>query len=122
MKALAKLERRKGAVAVIDADEPEYGPNEVQIEVQAAAVCGSDLHAYEFLPGYQTPAETKIPVILGHEWSGVVSAVGGGVEGFRPGDRVMGESILFCGECRLCRQGRTNICERFTLIGRHIDG
>jgi L-iditol 2-dehydrogenase len=122
MKALAKLERRKGAVGVIDMDEPEYGPNEVQIKIQAAAVCGSDLHAYEFLPGYQTPAETKIPVILGHEWSGVIAATGRSVAGFKVGERVMGESIQFCGVCDLCRKGRTNICSKFTLTGRHVDG
>lgn len=122
MKAAVKYERRKGAVDILDLDEPKIGPSEVLVKVKSAAVCGSDLHAYEFLPGYQTPEETKIPVTLGHEWSGVVAEAGAKVSRFLPGDRIMGESMLYCGECRLCLLGRTNICERFILTGRHIDG
>lgn len=122
MKAAVKYERRKGAVKIFDLEEPRIGPSEVLVRIKSAAVCGSDLHAYEFLAGYQTPEETKIPVTLGHEWSGVIAEVGANVSRFRPGDRIMGESVLYCGECRLCLQGRTNICERFLLTGRHIDG
>ncbi|MBI3936786.1 MAG: alcohol dehydrogenase catalytic domain-containing protein [Betaproteobacteria bacterium] len=122
MKAAVKYERRKGAVKIFDLEEPKIGPSEVLVRIKSAAVCGSDLHAYEFLPGYQTPEETKIPVTLGHEWSGIIADVGANVSRFRPGDRIMGESVLYCGECRLCLQGRTNICERFLLTGRHIDG
>lgn len=122
MKAVVKTRRCKGAVEVLDVDEPKIGSNEVLVQVKSASVCGSDLHAYEFFPGYQTPEETKIPLILGHEWSGVIVDRGEEVEGFGAGDRVMGESILYCGECSLCLKGRRNICERFTLIGRHVDG
>jgi L-iditol 2-dehydrogenase len=122
MKAVVKTERRKGAVECIEVDAPVIAPSEVLVKVESAAVCGSDLHAYEFLPGYQTPEETKIPVTLGHEWSGTVVNTGKEVANFKVGDRVVGESILYCGRCRLCLQGRTNICERFILIGRHLDG
>ncbi len=122
MRAVVKVERRKGAVEVLAREQPEHGPGEVLVRIKGAAVCGSDLHAYEFLPGYRTPEETKIPVILGHEWSGVVADVGDRVAGFRPGDRVIGESMLYCGHCRLCLQGRTNICQQFILTGRHLDG
>lgn len=122
MKAVVKTERRKGAVECRDVDEPRIGPSEVLIKVESAAVCGSDLHAYEFLPGYQTPEETRIPVTLGHEWSGTVVDAGVEVANFKHGDRVMGESIQYCGRCRLCLRGRPNICERFILIGRHVNG
>ncbi len=122
MKAVVKVARRKGAVEIRAVAKPKIDSAEILVRVKSAAVCGSDLHAYEFLPGYQTPAETKIPVTLGHEWSGVVVETGGDVAGFTPGDRVMGETMLYCGQCRLCLRGRTNICERFTLTGRHIDG
>lgn len=122
MKAVVKTERRKGAVECRDVDEPQIGPTDVLVRVESAAVCGSDLHAYEFLPGYQTPEETAIPVTLGHEWSGTVVEVGTEATQFKPGDRVMGESIQYCGRCRLCLLGRPNICEQFILIGRHVDG
>ncbi len=122
MKAVVKVAREKGAVEILDIDEPENGASEVLVEIKSAAVCGSDLHAYEFLPGYRTPEETKIPVTLGHEWSGTIAGVGADASGFEVGDRVVGESMLYCGCCRLCLRGRTNICERFILTGRHIDG
>lgn len=122
MKAVVKTQRCKGAVEVIGWNDPKIGAEEVLVQVKAASVCGSDLHAYEFLPGYQTPEETTIPVVLGHEWSGVVVETGEAVSSYKVGDHVMGESIQYCGQCQLCLEGRRNICERFTLIGRHIDG
>lgn len=122
MKAVVKTQRAKGAVEILDWNEPKIEPDEVLVEVKAASVCGSDLHAYQFKPGYRTPEETAIPVVLGHEWSGVIVDTGEAVQGWKSGDRVMGESVQYCGRCRLCLQGRRNICERFILIGRHIDG
>ena len=122
MKAVVKTARREGAVEILAVDEPEITPSEILVRVKSAAVCGSDLHAYRFSPGYRTPKETKIPVTLGHEWSGVVAEAGADVAGFAVGDRIMGESMLYCGHCRLCLQGRTNICEQFILTGRHLDG
>jgi L-iditol 2-dehydrogenase len=67
MKAVVKAERREGAVEVLSVDEPEITPSELLIRIKSAAVCGSDLHAYNFSPGYRTPKETMIPVTLGHE-------------------------------------------------------
>ncbi|OAT79330.1 zinc-binding dehydrogenase [Desulfotomaculum copahuensis] len=117
--AIVKEERKKGAVKIRDVHTPEPGNGEVLIRVKSTAICGSDLHAYEYPNGYEF---MKIPVILGHEYSGVVEDLGYGVTLFKPGDRVMGESNRYCGICPNCRSGRTNICDRNLMTGLHIDG
>ncbi len=70
----------------------------------------------------RTAGFARLPVIPGHEYAGEISEVGSGVEDFRSGDRVMGESILSCGSCKFCREGQTNLCLNFKIFGIHTNG
>ncbi|MFC7611773.1 alcohol dehydrogenase catalytic domain-containing protein [Teichococcus aestuarii] len=79
------------------------------IRVAAAGICGSDIHAYEWTPGYEFMAP-HMPFTLGHEFAGHVTAVGAGVEGFAPGDAVTAWPTIGCGQCRACREGRNQDC------------
>ncbi len=119
MKAFVKTERKYGAVEFKDVPKPEPQDDQVLIKIRASAICGSDLHAYEYPPGYEF---MDIPVILGHEYGGVVEATGKDVTLFKPGDRVMGESNQYCSKCRNCHEGRTNICTSSKMTGLHING
>jgi len=117
--AIVKEERKPGAVVMRDVPAARPLEGEILIRVHSAAICGSDLHAYEYPPAYEF---MKIPVILGHEYAGTVEAAGPGATVFRRGERVMGESNRFCGRCANCRTGRTNICENNLMTGLHVDG
>jgi 6-hydroxycyclohex-1-ene-1-carbonyl-CoA dehydrogenase len=81
-------------------------------------VCHTDLHYLD----HGTPTFKEPPMILGHEISGTVEAVGEGVAGRSPGDRVLAAAVTSCGACDACRQGRENICARGEMLGNHIDG
>ncbi len=95
-------------------DVPKPGPKEVLIRVKAVGICGSDLHMVETdEDGYMIyPGLTRMPVVLGHEFSGVVEEVGPGVTNVKPGDMVTSEEMLWCGECNVCRMGYVNHCIR----------
>jgi len=97
---------------------PEPGPGQVLLAVRACGVCRTDLHVFDGeLPN------PKLPLVLGHEIVGTVARVGAGVDRFTPGQRVgvpwLGWS---CGECRYCRAGRENLCDRARFTGYQIDG
>lgn len=119
MKAFVKTARKYGATNLQEVPKPQVAAGQVLIKIKATAVCGSDLHAYEYPPGYEF---INIPVTLGHEYSGIVEQVGAGVQQFKPGDRVMAESNQYCGHCVNCHTGRTNICQHNKMTGLHIDG
>jgi threonine dehydrogenase-like Zn-dependent dehydrogenase len=95
------------------------GPSEVLIEPAFVGVCGSDL---EVINGALDPAYVRYPVVLGHEWSGVVLATGADVERFNEGDHVVVEGIRACALCAPCREGRTNLCDNYEELGFTIDG
>lgn len=121
MKAIIKNDRKHGAVSVSEyAISDKLEKNEVLIQVHSAAICGSDVHAYEYIPSYQS--FMKVPVVLGHECSGTVVATGSEVSEFQPGDRVMGESNVYCGKCKNCRVGWTHICDNNLMRGLTTDG
>ncbi|MCL2000306.1 MAG: alcohol dehydrogenase catalytic domain-containing protein [Planctomycetes bacterium] len=88
------------------------GSGEVKIRVKAVGICGSDLHGYLGITGRRIP-----PVIMGHEFSGIVEEVGSGVTGFRPGDRVAPFPVIFCGRCGPCKRGDVHLCEKRRLFG-----
>ncbi|KIL40886.1 alcohol dehydrogenase [Gordoniibacillus kamchatkensis] len=95
---------------------PEPGRGEVTIQVANVGICGTDIHIYrgEFLSPY--------PIIPGHEFSGIVHAVGEGVKGLSPGDRVTADPSLFCGECPYCQIGLGNQCDNWGALGNTVDG
>jgi L-iditol 2-dehydrogenase len=118
LKAVVKARPEPG-VEVREVEAPVAGPGEVLVRVKATSICGSDLGIYDFTPAYDV---MTLPVIMGHEFSGVVEAVGERVEGFAVGDRVLSRSVVSCGECRFCEAGMDNLCESSSLFGIHQDG
>lgn len=118
MKAVMKTRPEPG-VEVLDIDVPETGADEVLLEVKAAAICGSDLGIYDYTPAYY---RMKLPVVLGHEFAGLVAEAGSDVKGFEVGDRVISRSVVSCGSCGFCRNGLDNLCEDSGLLGIHRDG
>ncbi len=97
---------------------PEPDPGEIRVRVGACGVCRTDLHTVEG----ELPLP-KLPVVPGHQVVGVVEAVGGGVKSVREGDRVGVPWLNWtCGECRYCRKGLENLCERARFTGLHVDG
>ncbi|MBI5770629.1 MAG: galactitol-1-phosphate 5-dehydrogenase [Verrucomicrobia bacterium] len=91
---------------------PEPAAGEVVVRVRACGVCGSDIHGWDGSTGRRQP-----PLIMGHEASGVIAAVGPRVERWRPGDRVTFDSMIYCGECAWCRSGQSNLCDNRRVIG-----
>ena len=118
MKAVVKARPEPG-VEVREVETPVAGPGEVLVRVRVASICGSDLGIYDFTPAYYS---MSLPVVMGHEFSGVVEAVGEGVVGFAVGDRVLSRSVVSCGECRFCIARMDNLCESSSLFGIHQDG
>lgn len=117
MKALVKTQKGKGFIEVQDVPEPTIAESEVLIEVKACGICGTDLHIYRDEFPYWPP------VILGHEFSGVVAAVGERVTAWKAGDRVVGEPhTMACGTCYLCRTGNRQICAEKRSPGWGING
>lgn len=102
-------------IEVQQCPDPVPGEGEVLVEVEACGICGSDLHAYK--TGMYAPG-----LIIGHEFSGMVKAVGLGVTRFKPGDKVTANSGLGCGQCFLCRSGKENLCEKSFRLGVTEDG
>lgn len=96
---------------------PEPGPGELLVQIKAAGVCRTDIEIITGSHGDYTSGRARVPITLGHEWSGVVAEVGPGVEAFGPGARVTGETGIPCGECRFCRGGRYSICPDVTETG-----
>ncbi len=101
-----------GDVAVTEAPIPTPGPGEVQVRTAVAGICGSDTHALAGLHPFIT-----LPYAPGHEVSGTVTEVGPGVTAVAVGQRVTLEPFLPCWDCKQCRAGRQNICERLRFFG-----
>jgi L-iditol 2-dehydrogenase len=117
MQALVKTMKGKGFIELKDVPVPTIGDSEVLIDVKACGICGTDLHIYhDEFPYYP-------PVILGHEFSGTIAALGRDVRGWALGDRVVGEPhTMACGICALCRTGNRQICPSKRSPGWGIDG
>jgi len=109
---------------VRDWPEPQPGPNEVLLSVQACGVCGSDMHFYETDQEHYIlyPGLTRFPTILGHEFSGKVVEVGKEVTQLKVGDMVTVEEMIWCGRCTPCRNGFPNHCTNLEEIGFTIPG
>ncbi|MCC8189195.1 MAG: alcohol dehydrogenase catalytic domain-containing protein [Planctomycetes bacterium] len=101
---------------------PEVGPDDVLVRVEAGAICGTDIHIYEWNAWAQEnmqKAYSALPRIMGHEFSGTVVHVGKNVRKVKPGDRVAAETHIACGECYLCRTGNEYNCQ---YLKRFKDG
>ena len=86
--------------------------NDILVRVRAAAICGSDVHGMDGSTGRRRP-----PIIMGHEASGEIAAVGKHVKRFRTGDRITFDSTEYCGECFYCRRGDVNLCDNRQVLG-----
>lgn len=95
------------------------GAGEVLVTPKFVGVCGTDL---EILHGDLDPAYVRYPLVLGHEWSGTILAVGAGVDGLSAGDPVVVEGVLACSLCAQCRAGKTNLCTNYDELGFTVDG
>ena len=108
-------------LVIEDRPTPEPGPGEVLVSVTAVGVCGSDVHYYEH--GHIGDFVVRAPLILGHEVSGRIAAVGAGVPAERVGERVALEPGRSCGECAECTHGRYNLCPSMSFFGTPpVDG
>lgn len=104
---------------VREKEVPEAGPKDVLIRVAACGVCGTDVHIYH---GSKGSADVKPPVVLGHEFSGIVEKVGSEVTAVRPGDHVTVDPNIYCGKCHFCQMGKKQMCENLFAIGVNRDG
>ena len=119
MKALVKYQDGPGNMEIREVPEPKPGPGQIKVEVVYAGLCNSDLHIYDS----NIAIATKPPVVVGHEFSGIVAEVGEGVTGYKPGDRVVAEAVFhYCGECKYCREGYYNLCIDKRSLGYWFNG
>ncbi|MFI6935568.1 zinc-dependent alcohol dehydrogenase family protein [Streptomyces sp. NPDC050287] len=105
-----------GKVNVTTVPDPTPGPREVVVDVAACGLCGTDLH---ILQGEFAP---RLPIVPGHEFAGEVVGLGSEVTELALGDRVAVDPSLYCNECRYCRAGRNNLCDRWQAIGVTVAG
>lgn len=105
-------------VTYTDVPRPSIGPNEVLLEVKAAALNRLDLWVVEGWSGLRL----DFPHILGSDGAGVIAAIGERVTGFQVGDRVAVDPTIACGTCSYCLSGREHMCDRFAILGEHLPG
>ena len=114
MKALVKKLPERG-IWLENVPEPKVGTNDVCIRITHTAICGSDLHIYDWDEWAQRTLD--LPLVTGHEFCGIVEEIGPGVTHYKPGDRVSGEGHITCGYCRNCRAGKRHLCQKTIGIG-----
>ncbi|UZQ83186.1 zinc-binding dehydrogenase [Thermoanaerobacter sp. RKWS2] len=113
-----KKENGYGNMELVDIDEPIINSDQVKIKVAYSGICGSDIHSYK--GEYKN---IRPPIVLGHEFSGVVVEVGSNVEGIKVGDRVTSETTFYvCGVCDYCKSGDYNLCPYRKGIGTQVNG
>ncbi|MDN2656554.1 L-threonine 3-dehydrogenase [Cobetia sp. 14N.309.X.WAT.E.A4] len=119
MKALAKLKPEPG-IWMTETAVPEIGHNDVLIKIRKTAICGTDMHIYQWDEWSQ--ATVPVPMVTGHEYAGEIVALGSEVRGYEIGDRVSGEGHITCGHCRNCRAGRRHLCRNTEGVGVNRPG
>ncbi|MDR1783601.1 MAG: L-threonine 3-dehydrogenase [Dysgonamonadaceae bacterium] len=119
MKALVKKRNEKG-IWLCDAPMPEMGKDDVLIKIKKNAICGTDLHIYEWNRWAQDTIKT--PMTIGHEYVGEIVDRGVNVKNLEIGQRVTGEGHTYCGHCRNCRRGKLHVCENSIGVGVNRDG
>lgn len=119
MKALMKRKADKG-LWMEDVPVPEIGPNDLLVRITKTAICGTDLHIYNW--DKWSKENIKVPMVIGHEFVGKVEKIGTAVTGFKEGERVSGEGHIVCGFCRNCTAGKRHLCRNTIGIGIHRQG
>jgi len=119
MPALVKAKAERG-LWLQEVPVPNYGPNDALIRIHKTAVCGTDLHIFNWDEWAQ--ATIPVPMVVGHEYVGEIVALGSEVNGLSIGDRVSGEGHLTCGHCRNCRAGTRHLCRNTLGVGVNRSG
>ncbi len=119
MKALVKKYSKPG-LWLDEVPVPEYGPNDVLIKIQKTAICGTDIHIYNW--DEWASKTIPVPMVVGHEYVGIVEAFGENVKDVRVGELVSGEGHITCGHCRNCRAGRRHLCPNTLGVGVNRPG
>ncbi len=119
MKALVKAKAEPG-IWMQDIAEPKVGHNDVLIRIRKTAICGTDLHIYNWDEWAQHTI--PVPMAVGHEFVGEIAEIGSEVTGVAIGDRVSGEGHITCGHCRNCRAGRRHLCRNTKGVGVNRPG
>lgn len=120
MKALVKAKPERG-IWMQEVQKPKLGHNDVMIKIKKTAICGTDIHIYNWDEWAQE--HIKTPMVIGHEFVGEVVEIGQEVKSyFNIGDRVSGEGHIACLHCRNCRAGRSHLCNRNVSVGVTRDG
>lgn len=119
MKALGNFFLGNGKFEMREFDLPALGSHDVLIRNKAAGICGTDVHIYL---GEKGSAEVTPPVVLGHEYAGVVEAVGGDVTTVKVGDHVTVDPNSYCGICHFCRNGQKQLCDSLYAVGVNRNG
>jgi len=118
MKAIVKTRREVG-IEVLDVETPTVGESDVLVKVAAGSLCGSDVHVYEWTPGYEW---MPLPLTLGHEFAGEVVEVGSRVQNVAVGDRITALPLMSCSRCAMCQVGKGESCAAKTVLGLTADG
>lgn len=119
MKAVIKYEKQPGKTGLMEIDVPKCGEDQVLLKVMAAGVCGSDVDMWNQNIGYRI----EVPVVHGHEFTGIIVETGSRVKNFKINDRVVCETAAsICGQCYYCRTGQYNECPSRLGFGALIDG
>lgn len=119
MKALVKAKAEKG-LWLQDVPEPQVGPNDVKVKILRTAICGTDMHIWNWDEWAQRTI--PVPMVVGHEFVGRIVEFGGNVSGFEVGQVVSGEGHVVCGRCRNCMAGRRHMCADAKGIGVNREG
>jgi len=119
MKALVKSKPEEG-LWMERVPVPEIGPNDVLIKVKKSAICGTDVHIWNWDQWAQKTI--PVPMVVGHEFMGEIAEVGSAVTKYRVGERVSGEGHIVCGKCRNCRAGRGHLCRNTLGVGVNRPG
>jgi threonine 3-dehydrogenase len=114
MTALVKAKSEEG-IWMEDVPKPDFGHNDLLIKIRRTAICGTDIHIYNWDAWAQKTV--PVPMVVGHEFVGEVADMGSEVRGFTVGDRVSGEGHVTCGHCRNCRAGRRHLCRNTIGVG-----
>jgi threonine 3-dehydrogenase len=119
MRTLAKTRREPG-IWMTESDKPAVGHNDVLIRIRKTAICGTDMHIFNWDAWSQKTI--PVPMTVGHEYVGVIEAMGEEVRGLKIGQRASGEGHIVCGHCRNCRAGRRHLCRNTQGVGVNRPG